>query len=157
MKLNSLQVKCAIVVGIAAAVGWLSSWQRTPAVLAHARAEAINVSQLRTLLTARYETAAKLLNLEEKRLGQGVTTLAHVCEVARWVRDSAAELPGTPTDRAQALSNYFALTTRLEASIDRAVEAGAASAADKQSAHYLRLDAEVTLARANLNQTGLSN
>ena len=40
---------------------------------------------LNQFLKTRYETASNLLQVEEKRLHQGITTLGHVCEVGRWV------------------------------------------------------------------------
>lgn len=105
-------------------------------------------AQLAQLLKERYETGASLLQTEEKRLHQGVTTLARVCEVSRWVRDSAVELPGEMGERLAALTNYVELTKRLEDSLHRALEVGAAAPADILAARYLRLDAEVTLLRA---------
>ena len=88
---------------------------------------------LNQLLKTRYETASNLLQVEEKRLHQGVTTLGHVCEVARWVRDSAVELPVTAAERMAALTNYVELTRRLEESLNRAAETGAAaSPADRE-------------------------
>lgn len=106
--------------------------------------------ELDQLLKARYETAKALLDLEERRLREGVTTLGHACEAARWVRDSAVELPVSSQERLAALTNYVALTHRLEESVNRAADRGAAPASDKESARYLRLDAEIMLLRAGL-------
>jgi hypothetical protein len=117
----------------------------SPQVIA---AEGRTSDEFDRLLQARYETGSRLLEMEEKRLNKGVTTLGHVCEVARWVRDSAVELPGQVDARLSALTNYVVLTRRLEESIERAAATGAASLADKETAHYLRLDAEVALLRA---------
>ncbi len=108
--------------------------------------------ELDQLLKARYQTASSLLDTEEKRLREGVTTLGHVCEVARWVRDSAVELPSSAADRLTALTHYVMLTRRLEESLDRATARGVAPFVDREAAHYLRLDAEVTLLRAKLSR-----
>jgi hypothetical protein len=129
-----------------------------PGLIAEATgAEPGTREELRGLLKARYETASRLLDLEEKRLREGVTTLGHVCEAARWLRDSAVELPGITQERLTALTNYVALTRRLEESINRAEQNGAAAPVDKESARYLRLDAEVTLVRAKLQISNPAN
>jgi hypothetical protein len=106
--------------------------------------------ELNQLLKSRYETARALLDLEEKRLNEGVTTIRRVCETARWVRDSALELPVTAQERLTALTNYVALTRRLEASVDNATTHGATAPADRDSARYMRLDAEIVLLRTEL-------
>lgn len=129
-----------------------SRWMPQPVPLARA-AEKGDLGELDALLKARYQTANRLLNMEDQRLQKNVTTLGRVCEVARWVRDSAVELPGTSADRLKALTNYVALTRRLEASMNRAASIGAAASNDVETARYLRLDAEVTLLRAQQTQS----
>jgi hypothetical protein len=114
-------------------------------------AEPSTQHELNELLSARYQTASNLLQMEENRLRQGVTTLGRACEVARWTRDSAVELPTSANERLQALTNYLSLTRRLEESISRAVDSGMATPADRESARYLRLDAEVALLRSRLH------
>ena len=106
--------------------------------------------ELDRLLKARYETAKALLNLEEQRLREGVTTLGRVCDAARWTRDSALELPVSAQERMEALTNYVAVTRRLEKSADDAAAKGALAPADQQQARYLRLDAEIVLLRTEL-------
>ncbi len=108
--------------------------------------------ELDRLLQARYETARSLLDLEEKRLREGVATLGRVCEAARWVRDSAIELPMSAEERLAALTNYVALTRRLEESVDRATAKGAMSTSDRHRARYVRLDAEVIVLRTELHE-----
>lgn len=105
---------------------------------------------LNELLKARFQTATNLLTLEERRLEEGRATLLQVCEAARRVRDSALELPVSPGERIAALRNYVAITTRLENSISEAVEKGASPLSERESARYLRLDAQIALARAEL-------
>jgi hypothetical protein len=106
-------------------------------------------SRLNDLLTARYDSARRLLETEEKRLHEGHSTLRSVCEAARRVRDSAIELPLPPDERRAALASYVDLTRRLEESVSRVVEKGMAPASDKDLASYLRLDAEIALLRAD--------
>ncbi len=106
--------------------------------------------ELDRLLKARYETAKTLLDLEENRLREGVTTLGHVYDAARWVRDSAVELPVSAQERLAALTNYVAVTRRLEASVDRATAQGMAPPSDREWARYVRLDAEIMLLRTEL-------
>jgi hypothetical protein len=131
---------------------WCFCANRAPAVSAPIlAADGGGEDELAHLLKARYETASNLLLVEEKRLHENVTTLGRVCEVARWVRDSAVELPMAAQERLTALTNYVALARRLEESVQRAARSGAATAADCESARYLRLDAEVTLLRAKLH------
>jgi hypothetical protein len=109
--------------------------------------------ELDRLLKARYETAKTLLSLEEKRLVEGVTTLERVCDAARYVKDSAVELPVSTQERLGALTNYVAVTRRLEESADHAAARGALAPADQERARYMRLDAEVTLLRTELRDS----
>lgn len=124
-------------------------WAPDPFLVASraAMAEIGPSEKLRTLLEARYASASKLLDLEERRLQQGVTTLGRVCEAARWVRDAAVELPAPVEERVAILSKYVELARRLEESVNRAVERGAVAEVDGETARYLRLDAEVALLR----------
>lgn len=142
------QLQYTSVLALCCIVLWSAAGQRAPAIATSGTAlEPGSRDELNQLLKTRYETASKLLQMEEQRLRQGVTTLGHVCDVARWVRDSAIELPGSTEERAAALTNYVTLTRRLEESLDRAAERGAAALVDREAARYLRLDAEVTLLR----------
>ncbi len=109
--------------------------------------------ELDQLLKTRYDTAKALLDREEKRLNEGVTTIGRVCEAARWVRDSAIELPLGTQERLAALTNYVVLTRRLEASVDNATAHGAAPLSDRESPRYLRLDAEIMLLRTELRDS----
>ena len=109
--------------------------------------------EMNRLLQARYQTTSALLEMEQKRLGGGVTTLGRVCEVARWVRDAAVELPVGKEERRQALTKYLALARQLEENVGKAAEQGAAAPSDRDSARYLRLDAEVTFLRAQLQES----
>lgn len=105
-------------------------------------------ADLNTLLQERYDAAAKLLEIEERRLSEGVTTLGRVCEAARWVRDSASELPLSSEKRIAALRKYVQLTRRLEENVRVATEKGAAPPSEQEVARFMRLDAEITLLRA---------
>jgi hypothetical protein len=113
-----------------------------------AAAEPSYRDELDQLLKKRYETARKLLELEEARLREGITTLGRVCDAARWVRDSAIELPAQADERLTALNNYVALARRLEESVDKAAQRGMAPPSDREFARYLRLDAEIALLRS---------
>ncbi len=104
--------------------------------------------ELRRLLKARYEIAANLLEIEEKRLNEGKSTLRSVYEAARRVRDSAVELTGDRAEQIAALTKYLAVAHRLEDSVNKVVEVGAATPSDRELARYLRLDAEIALLRA---------
>jgi hypothetical protein len=106
-----------------------------------------NSGELSRLLTARYETARRLLEIEEALLKDGRATLFTICEAARRVRDSALELSSGAEARRAALTNYLAVTRRLEESVSRVVESGRAPTSDKELALYLRLDAEIALLR----------
>jgi outer membrane protein TolC len=137
---------CGLALGV-----WYSGNRPMPEIIPKtAAARQGGREELSQLLQARYQAAKTLLDLEEKRLREGVTTLTRVCEAARWVRDSAVELPVSAQERLAALTNYVALTRRLEANVDRAAERGAAPPSDREAARYLRLDAEITLLRAQL-------
>jgi hypothetical protein len=150
--LNSIRVAGAAITGCALGAS-LSLSRPTPGILPHATAaENAPQEELDGLLKARYDTAKALLDMEERRLRDGVTTLGHVCETARWVRDSAVELPISTQERFGALTNYVNLTRRLEASVERAAAQGAAPPSDRESARYLRLDAEITLLRSELRK-----
>ena len=109
--------------------------------------------EMNRLLQSRYQTASALLEMEQKRLGGGVTTLGRVCEVARWVRDAAVELPVGKEERREALTKYLALARQLEENVGKAADQGAAAPSDRDSARYLRLDAEVTFLRAQLQES----
>ncbi len=148
--LHTVPLAGAALIGCALGV-WYSSSGPAPALVPQATAaERGGRQELDRLVKARYETAKTLLALEEKRLREGVTTLGRVCDAARWVRDSAVELPVTAKERLAALTNYVALTRRLEESVQRAAANGAMSPSDKESARYMRLDAEVILLRTEL-------
>jgi hypothetical protein len=141
----------AIVILLCALGGWYFAHKPLPDVLPQTvAAEQGGREELNQLLNARYQTAKNLLDLEEKRLREGVTTLGRVCEAARWVRDSAVELPVSAEERLAALTNYVALARRLEESVSRATDQGAAPPSERASARYLRLDAEIMLLRAKL-------
>jgi len=148
--LKSIPLAGAAVVGCALGV-WFSASTPVPALVAQATAAARDDRQeLDQLIKARYETAKSLLDLEEKRQREGVTTLRQVCDVARWVRDAAIELPDSVQQRLMALTNYVVLTRRLEASVDRAVTQGVLPPTDREWARYIRLDAEIVLLRTEL-------
>ncbi len=151
--LPKLRLARATVIGCALVL-WCSVSRPAPEVGPQtAAAEPGAQAKLDRLLKARYETAKALLDQEENRLREGVTTLGRVCEVARWVRDSAVELPVGDQERMVALTNYVALTRRLEAGLERAAALGAVAVADRASAHYLRLDAEIVVLRTELRDS----
>ena len=118
------------------------------------QSEHATAGELRQLLTARYNIAASLLEIEEKRLNEGRSTLRSVYEAGRRVRDSAMELTGEPAERLAALTKYLAITHRLEDSMNRVVEKGVAPSSDRELARYLRLDAEIALLRVKLQGSG---
>ncbi len=110
--------------------------------------------ELRQLLEARYDIAASLLVAEEKRLHGGYCTVTDVQEAARRVRDSALELMDEPAVQLAALTNYLAVTRRLEDLVNRRAERGTATLSDKELARYFRLDAEIALLRTKLQGGG---
>ena len=118
------------------------------------QSEHATAGELRQLLKARYEIAASLLESEEKRLNEGRATLRSVYEAARRVRDSAMELTAEPAEQFAALTKYLAITHRLEDSMNRVVEKGAAPSSDRELARYLRLDAEIAVLRVKLQGSG---
>ena len=151
--LKGMPLAGAALVGCALGV-WYSGGSSTPELLPQAAAaERGGQQELDRLLKARYETAKTLLNLEEQRLPEGVTTLGRVCDAARWVKDSALELPVSAQERMGALTNYVAVTRRLEKSADDAAAKGALAPADHERARYLRLDAEVALLRTEFGDS----
>jgi hypothetical protein len=151
--LQNMPLAGAAVIGCALGM-WYSGSRPAPELVAQATAAAWSGrEELDQLLKARYETAKSLLELEEKRLREGVTTLGRVCDAARWVRDSAVELPVSAQERLAALTNYVAVTRRLQASVDRATAQGAAPPSDREWARYTRLDAEIMLLRTELRDS----
>ena len=110
--------------------------------------------ELRQLLKERYDIAANLLAMEEKKLDGGRSTVTNVHEAARRVRDCALELMDAPAEQLAALTNYLAVTQRLEDSVNNAAEKGMASLADKELARYFRLDAEIALLRIKRQEAG---
>ena len=151
--LKGMPLAGAALVGCALGV-WYSGGGSAPELLPQATAaERGGQQDMDRLLKARYETAKTLLNLEEKRLREGVTTLGRVCDAARWVKDSALELPVSARERMGALTNYLAVTRRLEENADHAAAQGALAPADQERARYIRLDAEVALLRTELGDS----
>jgi hypothetical protein len=151
--LKNMPLAGAAVIGCALGV-WFSGSRPAPELVPQATAaERGGREELDQLLKARYETAKSLLDLEEKRLREGVTTIGRVCDAARWVRDSAVELPVSAQERLAALTNYVAVTRRLEASVDKATAQGAAPPSDRERARYIRLDAEIMLLRTGLRDS----
>jgi hypothetical protein len=118
------------------------------------QSEQATTGELHQLLKARYDIAASLLEIEEKRFNERRGTLLNVFEAARRVRDSAMELTGTPTERLAALTKYLAVTRRLEDSMNSVVEKGVAPSSDRELARYLRLDAEIALLQTKLQKSG---
>ena len=148
--LRNLPLAGAVVIGWALGA-WYSGSGPAPELAAQATAaEQDRRSELNRLLKTRYETARTLLDLEERRLREGVTSVGRVCDTARWVRDSALELPASMQERLAALTNYVAVTRRLEESVDRATAKGALPPSEREWARYIRLDAEVMLLRTEL-------
>ena len=151
--LKNMPLAGAAVIGCALGV-WFSGSRPAPELVPQATAAERGArEELDQLLKARYETAKSLLDLEEKRLREGVTTIGRVCDAARWVRDSAVELPVSAQERLAALTNYVAVTRRLEASVDNATAQGAAPPSDRERARYIRLDAEIMLLRTELRDS----
>ncbi len=151
--LQNLPLAGAALIGCVLGV-WYSGNGAAPELVSQATAaERGGRQELDRLLKARYETAQSLLDLEEQRLREGVTTLRHVCDAARWVRDSAVELPVSTEARLAALTNYVALTRRLEESVDQATVKGAMPPSERERARYLRLDAEVLVLRTELRES----
>ena len=151
--LKNMPLAGAAVIGCALGV-WFSGSRPAPELVPQATAaERGGREELDQLLKARYETAKSLLDLEEKRLREGVTTLGRVCDAARWVKDSALELPVSARERMGALTNYLAVTRRLEENADHAAAQGALAPADQERARYIRLDAEVALLRTELGDS----
>jgi hypothetical protein len=112
------------------------------------QAPPITADELKQLLIARYQAASALLEIDEKRLNEGRTTLTEVCEAGRRVRDAAMELTGEPEEQVAALTKYLAVTRRLENSVAVVVEGGLAPPSDRELARYIRLDAEIALFRS---------
>jgi hypothetical protein len=143
----------AALIGCALGV-WYSDNGRASALVPQATAaEPGGRQELDRLLKTRYETAKGLLDLEEKSLQEGVTTLWRVSDAARWVRDSAIELPVSARERLASLTNYVALVRRLEEGVDRATAKGMLPQSDRERVRYLRLDAEVMLLRTELRDS----
>jgi len=130
-------------------IAWLVTTGRAAETARNAKPlEQATAGELQQLLKARYDIAANLLDIEEKRLNEGKSTLRSVYEAARRVRDSAVELTGDRSEQIAALTKYLAVTRRLEDGVNKVVEAGAATPSDQELARYLRLDAEIALLRA---------
>jgi len=143
----------AALIGCALGV-WYSDGGPASALVPQATAAEPGARQeLDRLLQARYETAKDLLDLEEKSMREGVTTLWRACDAARWVRDSAVELPVGVQERLAALTNYVALVRRLEEGVARATAKGMLPQSDRERVRYLRLDAEVVLLRTELRDS----
>lgn len=150
MKTNAKTLKFALIVlGTALLAGWMVTLSRAAGGAQTPRLSRQETDgDLRRLVEARYDCARRLLAFEEQRLKEGGSSLVSVCEASRRVRDAALELTNNPEAQLAALTNHLAVTRRLEESVNRAAEKGAAPFSDKEFARYLRLDAEITLLRA---------
>ena len=136
-------------------IAWLVTAGRAAETANSAKqSEQTTAVELHQLLKARYEIAASLLEIEEKRLNEKRATLMRVYEAARRVRDSAMELTAESAEQLAALTKYLAVTRRLEDSMNRVVEKGAVPTSDRELARYLRLDAEIALLRVKLQGSG---
>ena len=156
MRLRVLQhmpLACAALIVCALGVRYSSGGLAPQSVPQATPAERGGRQELNRLLKARYEVAKTLLSLEEQRLRERATTLERVCDAARWVKDSAIELPVSAQERLGALTNYVAVTRRLQESVDQAIAKGALAPADQERARYIHLDAEVTLLRTELRDS----
>lgn len=141
---------------VSLAIAWIATAGPAAGTAQNAKQpEQATAGELHRLLKARYDIAASLLEIEEKKLNEGRATLMDVYEAARRVRDSAIELTAEPAEQLVALTKYLAVTRRLEDSVNRVVENGAAPSSDRELARYLRLDAEIALLRAQLQGRGV--
>ena len=105
-------------------------------------------AELHRLLKTRYESAAKMLQIEEERLRFGQSTMALICEAWRLVADSFIELPVSPEERVAMLAKYVSVMQALETDTVARVRFGKALERDIAYAQYLRADAEIKLLRA---------
>jgi hypothetical protein len=150
MKTNGKTLKfAAIVVGTALLASWTVTLSRAAVEAQTPKLSPHEIDRdLRRLVEARYESARKLLAIEEHRLKEGGSSLTSVCEASRRVGDAALELTHNPEAQLAALTNHLAVARRLEESVNRAAENGAATSSDTELARYWRLDAEIALLRA---------
>jgi len=105
------------------------------------------------LLKARYESAARLLQIEEARVRVGKSTMTDVYEAWRFVVDSFVELPVSAEERIGMLAKYVGLMQALEADTVTRVRFGKAEERDVARAQYLRADAEIRWLRAKRQAT----
>lgn len=152
MKTNVIRLNIGILFLLASLpIAWIVTAGRAAETAPNGKPpERATAGELHRLLKARYDIAASLLDVEEKRLNEGRATLMNVCEAARRVRDSAMELTGEPAEQSAALTKYLGVMRRLEESMNRVVEKGVAPSSDRELARYLRLDAEIALLRTKL-------
>jgi membrane-associated phospholipid phosphatase len=114
---------------------------------AEARARAEKMQQL---LSARRETAAKLLAIQEGRLIAGVSTASELLQAMEILLQAEMECNDTRAGKIAAVTKHLESIRDFERLTARRLEIGRASPSDVAQAHYWRLDAELELHRIKI-------
>jgi hypothetical protein len=104
--------------------------------------------ELRKLLIARHNSAVAEMAARYKEFTAGRSTLDVLVEVGRRLVDSGLELNDKPAEQLALREKFFDLAVEVEKVQNARFAAGRIGSGDLESAHYLRLDAEVQMVKA---------
>jgi hypothetical protein len=120
--------------------GWMS---------AEPRKTAPGDDNLRKLLVARYNAALAVVQAKEMELSTGrIEVVAALAEAARHLLDAELELADNPAEQLLAYERALEYARSVERMLEARREAGTATLADVERAHYHALDAEIQLLKA---------
>jgi hypothetical protein len=103
---------------------------------------------LRKLLKERYNAAVDMGRARFQEYVAGRGTLDILLEAGRYVLRAEVELNDKPADQVRVREKYLELTKEIEKINNARFQAGQLSLADKEQAHYVRVDAEIQLLKA---------
>ena len=129
-----------------ALIGWLvtRSYAAAQAPPGNAAAD----EELKQLLSERFDSATKALQIERMKLDSGRSTHEMMYQAARRALEAELELKNTPAARVAALNRHVTLMRQFEREAAKKVEIGVLPVGDAESPRYWRLTAEVELVRA---------
>ncbi len=121
--------------------GWMS---------AEPRKSAPGDDDLRKLLVARYNAALAVVQARDQELSTGgrVEVVAALSKAARHLLDAELELADNPAEQLLAYGRALKYARSVERMLEARREAGTATLADVERAHYHALDAEIQLLKA---------
>jgi hypothetical protein len=146
MKTTRTHLTLGLAIVSFALVGWLV--MRSYAAAQTQAGKPAADEELQQLLTERFESATKALQIERLKLDSGKSSHEMMYQAARRLLEAELELDATPAGRVAALNKHVTLMRQFEREAAKKVEIGVLPVGDAETPRYWRLTAEVELVRA---------